>query len=218
LNVIQDQLKEDEENYEGIKKKLRVAFEVAYKNRSVLTQAQRDLVNRRIDADKTMIATVADWIPDRAPEEMEIPEMDPKALQFYQKLSTEDKQKFDDFRRMSFFLICGQHKINVAKHQALPKENNRKDFLLFPGKAKRDGVLASRMAMLALKQKQLLMFDEQNVADFLNKALEQFEKEHKPILEAEQVREIKKQEIERRRRNFQRQKGNEFDSASRKLC
>lgn len=200
-----------DEERRTIQMKVSLAFQIAKKYEIFLTDSQRDVINLRTRTEVDT-ATNNDWLPIRAPDTMKSPAKDAETSKFYENLSKEMKKKFDDLQRLVFYLNFGQHidAIKNDKTGALPIDPT---VFLFKDKETYESSIASRTAMLAVEQ-QNFFIDLETLFDWRESAVNQLEDEQLKLLGENEVKEIKKGEIERLKsvkKWIDEQKGEESD-------
>lgn len=191
LAVTKDELNEHEQDCKMIQIRLSLAFKLAKKYEHLLAKAQQTLINARIQLKQPAVVNKPIMKP-WAPEVMHIPEKDPKALQFYEQLSQENKKKFDDLHRRVFYQEFGgavedlkrsykENRGNKEDHQ-LP---NHPKLLVFDDKMNLESLIASRMVILAFQEN--VEVNDESLNALREAAVKQLEVEHMKILKAKNV-------------------------------
>lgn len=217
LVVTKDELREHEKDYKTIQLRLEMALKLAKKYENLLTETQQKLINSKIpESPKKEV----DWLPLRAPETMKTLTKDDKALNFYQKLSKENQQKFDDLQRMIFYHWFAEQKDKLIRSYTVDRQDKeeeslpkRPELLLFKDTENIESLISSRIAMLALKQ-QNFEVDDESLAAWRVIAIKQLDAEQNQSLGKKKVEEIEKGEVERRkavRKWIARENGEEMD-------
>lgn len=203
LNITRNALNEKDEDYKSIMLRLQIAFKIAKENEHLLTEAQRQLVDVRIQEENQTTTSIDDWLPIQVPDTSVMPTKDEIALSFYEKLSEENKVKFDKLHRFLFYCSFAHH-IEVFQKEIHHPDNTfdhpfprNPECIIFSEKGKFDSLLTSRMAILALKAKRFVI-DKDTFIPIRSTAIQQLEEEQMKALGNENVQQFIEGEVELR--------------------
>lgn len=189
LTVTIDALDKREKDFDAIQMRLALALKLAKKYEHLLTATQQEQVNLRIPEDP-MKEDEDDQLTLKVPDEIEKPPKDPTVLKFYQSLSNDKKQKFDNLHRKIFYNTFAKYKEEIIRNYTVNKEDaslpKRPEFLLFNDKENFESMIASRVALLALEE-QFADIDDESLNSWRMTALLHLEIEQQLFLRNEQV-------------------------------
>lgn len=199
-------LTKEDTNYKLVKLRLKGAFLLAKKNEHLLSEAQRELVNSRLglnEVPEVVPENDQDWLPQRAPDLMLMPPKDARAVQFCSQLSIEDQVKFEELRRLVFYLaftrfIESMQKVNRRNENKfdhpMPQFRER---LLFKDYREVEALIASRIAMIFFSNEdEVFSYDVLTECRYL--AVNKLEKEQLKDLGVRKEQKIKFEEFKRR--------------------
>lgn len=152
LFEIYDNLTDNDQDYQSIMSRMNIAFKVAKKYERFLIERQVIEINLKLGIEE--VKDEKTW----PLEDLVIPQKDSRALEFYQNLSEENKQEFENLRRLFFYDFFAHLKLKAEKIYKV-KSGCAQDTLpramyqfIFKNTADFEALIASRMAEKALKQ------------------------------------------------------------------